>query len=585
VLSSLRYQLGKFEYDGFNPIVSILKNRGIEDIEEFINPTGKYVESTSKFKNMEFGKDLIDLAVKNHHKIAVLFDCDVDGFTSGAIVYQMCLELKLETEIILHNGKEHGLDSNTMIELEKIKPNLLIIPDAGSNDSSQIEKLLENNMNVLILDHHEVEENTSLRRCYFPNNTDCFESVIINNQAESDVIDKAMTGVGVVYKFIQYLQENGYSLNADDFLDLVAVGMVADVCDLKQLQSRYYVNCGIEQIQNRTNKNKFIKLLFEEMSKDTGKLNYTNIAFNFVPIMNSLIRFGTLEDKQWLALAICNSDKTIVTSVRGKGKVEITCQEYAYKLCKSYHTKQKKLVTSSRTVFSEQIKKFNLDKASILICNGEDMEVNSLGLMSTNLANKYKKPTIIMRQVSDEYYSGSARGFKTKDFKEICTNIGLFDTLLGHANAFGVTIRKDNISKLYDTINTLKIEPFTHDIEHIFMPIELNPNIIKSIIQYDDLWGCGVDSPKFLIENIPIGADDFKILGNSQDTICFTYNGIKYIKFQCGIDEVNKFTRLACDNSITLLIDVICTFKKNKFGGRSQYQVIVEEMDLDIVPF
>lgn len=582
---NLNYRLGKFEYDGFNPIVSILKNRGIEDVEEFIEPTGKYVEPTSNFKSMKFGKNLIDLAVKNRHKIAVLFDCDVDGFTSGAIMYQLCVSLKLETKIILHDGKEHGLDANTMIELKKTKPDLLIIPDAGTNDSKQIEELLKSNMNVLILDHHEIEESSSIRSCYFPTDVSCFEAVIINNQAESNVLDKAMTGVGVAYKFILYLQENGYDINADDFLDLVAVGMVADVCDLKQLQSRYYVNCGIKQIQNQTNKNKFIKFIFKEMSRDIGNLDYTSIAFKFVPIMNSLIRFGTLEDKQCLALAICNSDETIVTNVRGKGKVEITCQEHAYKLCKSYHTKQKKLIATNITSFDEQIKKFNLDKGSILICNGANMDVNALGLICTNLASKYKKSTIVMRQVSDECYSGSARGFATNGFKEICTNIGLFDTLLGHANAFGVTIHKNNISKLYDTINTLKIEPFTHDVEHIFMPDNINLNVLKSITQYDYLWGCGVDCPKFLIENIPIESNDFKILGDKQNTISFTYNSVNYIKFQCSVDEVNKFTRLACDNSITLIVSIVCTFNKNKFGGRNQYQAIIEEMDLDTVPF
>ena len=82
--------------------------------------------------------------------------------------------------------------------------------------------------------------------------------------------------------------------------------------------------------------------------------------------------------KRYMFEALCNSDKTLVRKVRGKGEVELSIQEYVLKSCQSTNRKQKKLTEESASILSEEIEKFGMDKLPILICNArDDVDSNS----------------------------------------------------------------------------------------------------------------------------------------------------------------------------------------------------------------
>lgn len=87
--------------------------------------------------------------------------------------------------------------------------------------------------------------------------------IVINNQSSKNITDKAMTGVGITYKFTKLLDKY-YKVNyADDYLDLVALGMIGDRADVLNLQTRYLILKGLEEIRNHTNKNKLISTFVE----------------------------------------------------------------------------------------------------------------------------------------------------------------------------------------------------------------------------------------------------------------------------------------------------------------------------------
>lgn len=587
----LRYKKGKYDFDIFNPIKNILLNKGIknEDIDNFIRPNNSQIESENLFETVEYAEKMLEKALKYHYKIAILFDCDVDGYTSGSIMYQVCNQLGLHTDIIVHDDKEHGLDDKTMERVQELQPNLLIIPDAGSNDLKQIHILLMNKINVLILDHHEIEVcnnelfqfETHITIVDINNVNETYECVIMNNQSERNIKDKAMTGVGVTYKFIKYLENNGHShLNADKYLDLVAVGMIADVCDLTQLQSRYYVQEGINRIKSKLNDNYFIKYIYDKINYNIcGIIDITTIAFKFVPLINSLIRFGTYEEKILLAKAISN----VQDKISSKDKNDISIQEYVYKLCNKYQKEQKKTVDDNMKIINEQISKYNLNETPVLVCNAKDMDKNLLGLMATKVSGTYHKPSIIMRNTGSDLYSGSARGFGVNSFKDLCEKSKLFDKTVGHDNAFGVSIEKNNISKLYEYVKTLEFEPFIYSIEEIFQGRDLNLNIVKSVADYDFLWGCGIEKPKFVVENINVDKKNIHILGENNNSIRFISNGITYVKFNCEGHIIDKLSNLK-DNDYVLL-HIIGSFAENRFNGSKSYQVVVDEIDLEEIPF
>jgi single-stranded DNA-specific DHH superfamily exonuclease len=229
---------------------------------------------------------------------------------------------------------------------------------------------------------------------------------------------------------------------------------------------------------------------------------------------------------------------------------------------------------------------YSLDETSVLVCNGDAIESkNLMGLMANKLASRYKKSTIIMKNFDNDFYSGSARGYHTEDFKTQCEKSNLFTKTMGHSNAFGVTIDKCNITKLYRYLQNLKVEPFSYLIEHIFESEDLSFIIVRDIAKYTYLWGCGVEAPKFMIKNILLRRESINICGCNLDTIKFISNGVDYIKFGCSKSEVQAFQNLG-ENTI-VFVDAVGTFQENRFNGNKTYQVNVDELsyNFDEIPF
>ena len=152
-----------------------------------------------------------------------------------------------DVTVSFEKGKIHGLSEfvDSMCEDDS---KLIIVPDAGSGDSKECKKLIESGKDIIILDHHSIDASDN-------------PAIVVNNQLSDKITDKAMTGVGITYKFTKLLDKY-YGVNyADDYLDLVALGMIGDRADTVNLQTRYLILKGLEQIRNKVNKNKlFINL-------------------------------------------------------------------------------------------------------------------------------------------------------------------------------------------------------------------------------------------------------------------------------------------------------------------------------------
>lgn len=158
----------------------------------------------------------------------VVVDSDVDGFTSSALLinYLNCLFphwTQTHLSYSLHSGKEHG------IEDAAISPwvSLIIAPDSSSNEESIHKKYFDNNIDVLVLDHH-LCDNISNYAC------------VINNQL-CDYPNKDFSGVGIVYKFCQYIDELMNTNYCENYLDLVSLGLISDMMDSRNYETQYYI--------------------------------------------------------------------------------------------------------------------------------------------------------------------------------------------------------------------------------------------------------------------------------------------------------------------------------------------------------
>lgn len=211
----MKYKLRNPINKNYSPLEQIFTNRGmaLSDIEHYIKVTEQDNLSPTKLKNIKEAAQILIKHLAAESRIYVQIDEDCDGYTSGALLLNYIYELFPSTidniSYAFHKGKAHGINVDTIPE----GTSLVIAPDSSS-DELEIHKMLrERGIEVLVLDHHQADS--------APYNT---YACIVNNQL-CDYPNKELSGVGIVYKLCQYIDELVGENRADKFLDLVAIGL------------------------------------------------------------------------------------------------------------------------------------------------------------------------------------------------------------------------------------------------------------------------------------------------------------------------------------------------------------------------
>ena len=188
----------------------------------------------------------------------------------------------------MHEGKQHGL-SDCINWVNDISPDLVIIPDAGSNDIKYLQELEDKEIDVIILDHHEIEEQDFWR-------TVCHPHLYLINSQLPQYPNKFLSGAGVVWQFCKYIDSLSEDKYADWYLDLVALGLDGDMMSLQSFETRQLIFKGLEPSHIH---NPFI---FEMWQKNKFKLGDAPTAwgatFYIVPFVNAITRSGTAEEKE-----------------------------------------------------------------------------------------------------------------------------------------------------------------------------------------------------------------------------------------------------------------------------------------------
>ena len=146
----MRYKLIENSLNDIQDIqTTVMNNRGIQDIYKFTHISNKNEYSYEMLSNIQEAISILNEAINKNWNIHIIVDCDVDGYTSAAIVYQYIEKLDYNGKLTysIHTQKQHGLSDDIIIPEET---NLLIIPDAGTNDIEQCKKLSDQGIKILI---------------------------------------------------------------------------------------------------------------------------------------------------------------------------------------------------------------------------------------------------------------------------------------------------------------------------------------------------------------------------------------------------------------------------------------------------
>ena len=254
----MNYQLIAPRVPSMSMVEQVLTNRGINlsDVPHYLHTSDNDILPPSIIQNIHEGAKMLIKHISQNDKVLIQVDSDCDGYTSAAtlINYLNCLFpgfVQNNISYRLHEGKAHGLILETIPQDVK----LVIAPDSSSNDYEVHEALHQRGVDVLVIDHHEADHISEY-------------ACVINNQL-CNYPTKSLSGVGMVYKFCSYIDSLLNVSYADDYLDLVSLGLIADMMDLRDFETRHLITLGIGQIRNPYFKGMTVKNSFSLGDKIT----------------------------------------------------------------------------------------------------------------------------------------------------------------------------------------------------------------------------------------------------------------------------------------------------------------------------
>ena len=575
----MNYQLIAPRLPNTSAIEQVLLNRGIksQDIIHYLNTTDEDILDPSTIMNMEEGAKMLIRHISQEDKTFIQIDSDADGYTSSSLLINYLNSLfpgyvQNNISYRVHEGKQHGLILETIPKDVK----LVIAPDASSNDYEVHQQLRERGIDVLVIDHHEAEKISEY-------------ACIINNQL-CDYPTKSLSGVGMVYKFCSYIDSLLNIDNANQFIDLVALGLIADVMLMKDFETKHLVNLGLKQITNPFFRGMTIK---NEYSLG-GNITPFGVAFYIAPYINAVTRCGTQEEKLLLFESMLDfkAYEQIPSTKRGfKGTYE-TRVEQACRNCTNIKNRQNKARDASLKIIEQIIEEEDLLKNQILIVRlpaDYAIDKNLTGLVATKIANQFQKPTMIVNETHDIetdelIWAGSGRIFSQSNFttfKDFLEASGYFEMAQGHQGAFGCAIKDINITPFTEYANReLANFDFTpkYYIDLEYDANYLIPADVLNIANFDNLWGQGIEEPFILVKNLKVSKENIALLKETTLKITIPTDGqdISLIKFGSSKSE---FESLYSDLGY-VTIDVIGHFQKNVWNGNVSPQINIEDFEI-----
>ena len=376
---------------------------------------------------------LLTEALQKQQRIVIVGDFDADGATSTALVVLALRAMGAKyVDYLVPNRFKFGYGlTPEIVDVAIIdkKPDLIITVDNGISSREGVERAKEAGVKVLITDHHLTGKNLPIA-----------DAIINPNQPNCPFPSKNIAGVGVAFYVMAALCSHLKSIGwfADkpmpvmtDFLDLVALGTVADVVQLDG-NNRILVSQGLDRI--RAGKcREGIKALLKVAGREPASLQAIDLGFSVAPRLNAA---GRLDD-------MSHGIECLLTTS------PVLAQQFAEEL-DSMNVERRSIEGAMQ---EEALQLFaqlewtseNLPPAIVLF--NEDWHQGVIGIVAGRLKEKFHRPSIVFAPADDkgEMIKGSARsisGIHIRDAIELVATqyAGLITHFGGHAMAAGMTI-------------------------------------------------------------------------------------------------------------------------------------------------
>lgn len=507
-----------------SPVIArVLAHRGITNLEEaekFLRPTLKDLADPFLMKDMKIAVERIACAIQDQEQITLYGDYDVDGTTGSSLLYLFLREIGARVNVYIpHRVKEgYGLNKVALRTLKQQGSSLVITVDNGISAVSEAEFARSIGLTLLIVDHHQVPDilpqavailNPKQKNCGYPY--------------------KELAAVGVAFNLALGLRshlrkvgffENRGEPNLKKYLDLVALGTIADVVPLTG-QNRILVKEGLEVLHKSRNPG---VIALKEAAGIAGPVNPGQVGFRLGPRINAV---GRLETATLGFELLTSSD--LNEARRLAQRLENANQER--------QALEEQMVQEALTrVEQEQIVK---KRRSIVLFDAR-WHLGVIGIVASRLVDRFYLPTIV-GTVEEDRVRCSARsisGFDLFESLQVCANH--LEKFGGHRHAAGLSFKLQKTEEFWDQFDgqvrkTLREEQF---LPSLAIDAELNPDHINeefvSALEQLAPYGQGNPEPVFLLKDcVPrfprqIGNDHLKF------SLYFQGREVEMIGFKMG---------------------------------------------------
>lgn len=519
---------GMYEEEIFE---TILESRGIKNVDGFLYPTEDNLLPLDSLLYIEDAAKRVQQAVENNERIAILWDTDTDGSSSGAIITRYLNHFTNEpVECFIDEGKRHGLKGEDLTKYKDF--DLLIIVDSLDENANQYKELNEAGVDIIILDHHAIKENVP------------YDDYAILVSSQRHYGNPQLSGAGVVWKFCKYLDEKYRTSYADELIDLSACGIIADMMDMTVMENRYIVYQGLQKIYNPA------------IKKIVGSFpfNSTAISFSIAPIINAANRMG--KNEVAVKAFMADENKEVLKYIK------------ELKACKEDQNKE---VDRLLPDVLEQCEK-QLDKKIITVFIVTEYGV--AGLLGNKLLERYQRPILVLKDVGTKY-AGSMRATGVEDFRKICNESGL-SKVDGHELAAGIQIKKSNLDKflsyIEENLPELKTDMTVNVDAQIYIS-DVTRRLVDLVKKIDFVSGSGFKPLRFYINGITeyeIGQmSDFKHL------VVKPNDFLQIIKWNFGgsFEEMDDHAIMGDE------LEVVCSLDSGFFGRKFVLKAVCDEIE------
>ena len=554
--------LFKQEFDLTEAMSELLVNRNfnIEELSNFFDPKIKnLMPDPLVLKDMDKTINRLLKAILDKETIGIFGDYDVDGACSSAIIYSYLIKLGCKVEVHIPDRFTEGYGPNTqaLMMLKEQGCNLIVTVDCGITAFEPLKKANEENIEIIIIDHHITEPN--LPEAY---------SIINPNRFDEESKLGYLSAAGVCFLTLvaldRKLRENNIKSNVDLklYLDLVALATICDVVPLRFL-NRAFVSTGLKVMGWRQNHG--LKALFD-LSNLREIPNEQNLGYIIGPRINAAGRLGN--SNLGVQLLCCNS--------------EVEASVIADKL-NQLNEKRKDIQNSVLESAIDKLNKVDISNKNVIVLADTEWHEGVIGIVAGRIKDRFHKPSIIISINKDGIGKGSSRsvsGFDIGSAIIAAQQNGILLSGGGHAMAAGLTVEQQKLEELDNFLNERFIKSIKPSVRLKDYKIEADINLRaankKLVEEFRKIAPFGSENSEPIIAISKIRIKNFRSVGKEGKHFSFIASDesgdtLNCIAFNAAGSPLGDAIKIASNGPLLHLIGYL---RENSFNSQPQLTVI-----------